>query len=287
MPMNKILFTTSFCIAFITAANAQELGLTLKRGMSGLNYNVLNGDNKFSYGTGLGLHYTYFFNENWGLLSGLSYNSYSNRAEVNNQVVSSSKATDNTGTAFVYTSAVENYTERQIFQAYNIPLMLQYRTNVSENIDWYINGGGAVVLPSTLHYNASATRLSLIGYYPGLNKTVSNQPQQGFGTMLNWNNQNEAELLKTTFTLNLESGLCFQLSPEHRLYVGLYVDYGLNNLKTNPTSGNLFTYSSADISKIKSNGLMAINSATSAARLISIGVTAKITLGSKYQAPVE
>jgi OOP family OmpA-OmpF porin len=267
--------------AIITRSGAQELGIELNGGLQGTQYQQQNGQNKQLPGGSLGLSYIFRLSSRWGLLTGITGGLYRTQATLLDGVVFTSDQVDDAGSAFQYNVKTEGYKETQRFFAASIPLLLQYHT--AGSTQWYFEGGGKVLIPFNTSIQVTAQQLSLSGYYSDFNLGVSNLPQHGFGTLNGWKGSATSEL-KPAAALSAATGLSFSLSPGARLYTGLYIDYGLTDLKDKNGTMPLVTYSSTGINGVRANGVVNMQSAGQVA-LLSFGLQVRLSFGSYKAKP--
>jgi OOP family OmpA-OmpF porin len=271
------------CFAAIVAhAGAQEMGIELDGGLQGLHYPLHDGQTTPLPGAAVGVNYVFRLNNQWGLLTGITGGVYRTQASLHDGVTFSSYQVDEAGSAFRYDVKFTGYKETQQFFAVNIPLLLQYHTD-GIGRQWYFNAGGKVFLPSDVKTQVSAQQISGSGYYPDFNLEVSNLPQDGFGTVNGWKGSATTRL-KPAAALSAATGVCFPISPGTRLYAGIYVDYGLTDLKDKGDSMPLVTYSPAGIDKVQANGVLNTQN-TGPAKLLSFGLQVRLSFGSAHAKP--
>ena len=227
--IKKIISVAVFFTAIINQAGAQELGIELNGGLQGMKYQVQNGQNKLLPGGSLGVNYTFRLSSQWGLLTGITGGIFRTEATLQDGVVFTSGQVDDAGSAFQYNAKAAGYKETQQFFAASFPVVLQYHT-AGTGMQWYFDAGVKVLLPFSTSIQISAQQLSVSGYYPDFNLDVSNLPQHGFGTLDGWKVSSTSKL-KTGAALSAATGISFRLSPDTRIYTGVYIDYGLTNLK--------------------------------------------------------
>jgi OOP family OmpA-OmpF porin len=262
--------------SIITQAGAQELGVELNGGLQGMHYQLQNGQTKLLPGGDLGLLYTFRLGTQWGLVTGITGGFYRTQGTLQNGIAFTSGQVDDEGSAFQYNTKAVGYKETQQFFSAGIPLLLQYHTT-GEGMQWYADGGGKVLFPSNASIQATAQQLSLSGYYPDFNLPVTNLPEHGFGTVQNWKATTTAKLAPAA-TLRLATGVSFGLSPGTRLYTGLYVEYGLTNLKEKNGTLPLVTYSSDGLNGVKANSVLNMSNAGELTSL-SFGLQVRISFG--------
>lgn len=268
---------TTFILFFIigtTAGLSQELTLKINAGPSGISYKSSKGDGSLGFGAGGGIGYTHFFSQHWGLQTGLEVQYNTNSFDLYNGQPLSSFEIDDQGSAFQYTVRPDSYSEDQSFYSVSIPLMLQYRTPISDKTGIYLGLGGKVLFPGDQDIQSRASSLVLSGYYPDLNLEIDDLPAHGFGTLNNFEDKGNAPL-KTAVLLSIEGGLHFTLGDHMRLYTGVYADYGLTDLQEK-SDGNLVTYNPNGIDGIATNGVIRTTALADQSPYLSAGVQVKL-----------
>jgi outer membrane protein OmpA-like peptidoglycan-associated protein len=174
------------------------------------------------------------------------------------------------------------YQETQQFFALGVPLMLQYHTT-DPGVQWYFNAGGKVFVPFNTSIQVSADKVVFSGYYPDFNINVANLPQHGFGTVNGWK-ADASTSLKPSAALSAATGASFSLSPDLRLYAGVYVDYGLTDMKGKNDTLPLVSYSPGGVAGVKAGSV--INGAGAGkANLLAFGVQLRLSFGGSRPKP--
>jgi OmpA-OmpF porin, OOP family len=281
MESKKIIAIIVCCVAMIGRSGAQGFSIELDGGLQGTQYQLPDGQNQLLPGGSLGLLYTFRLGSRWGLITGIMGGVYRTQASLPDGAVFTNYQIDDEGSAFQYSMKTEGYKETQQFFAAGVPLLLQYHT-AGAGTQWYFNGGGKVLLPSSANVQITARQLSLSGYYPDYNLDVSNLPQHGFGTVNNWTASTSTEL-KPAAALSASTGLSFRLSRGTRLYTGVYAEYGLTDLKARNDSLPLVTYSPSGVSGIQASGVLNMQNAGQV-KLLSFGLQVRLSFGAQKSA---
>ncbi|HEV2478121.1 MAG TPA: OmpA family protein [Puia sp.] len=256
-------------------AGAQELNVWVDGGWQGLSYKVQNGHSSLSPFGSLGLGYTFPLARHWNILTGVAGGYYGTKATLGDGKYSFPQV-DATGSAFEYNVGTTGYKETQRFFSFGVPLLLQYHSS-GRGTQWYVNGGGKLLLPFNADVKASAAQLNLTGYYPDFNEVLSNLPQHGFGTLNNWSGSSTYKL-KTAAALRAEAGLSFPLSGGTRLYTGVYAEYGLSNMKGNTGSSSLVSYDASGLTTVQAGSVLNVPG-TGNVKLLSFGIQVKVGFG--------
>lgn len=271
----KTVLCAGLFIITMTIGYAQELSVSVHGGVSGLSYESDKGQGSLGIGGGIGLRYTQFFGDHWGILTGVEarYNSNTFELDDNEQFVSNE--IDDQGSAFEYRVRTIGYQEDQRFYSVGIPVMLQYRGAVSDKTGFYIGLGAKVLLSQNLKADAEAQTLNLHGYYPDLNLEFDDLPSHGFGSLDNW--EADAEVaLKTSILLSAEGGLTFSLKENLKLYTGIYLDYGVSDMQKDPQASNIVSYNPESIDGIISNGVLSTENIVEKSNYFAAGVQLKL-----------
>jgi len=220
------------------AQTAHEFSIYAGGGISTVKYSVTEGKHKLGLGGHAGLGYTFFFSPNWGLGTGVEfalYNSKFNTATWNGSYT----LTDPTPPAATFTlnSTLKDYEEKQTSIMLQIPLMLQFQGN--GNHKFYAAAGGKIGLPLSATYKVDNATFVNAGVYPYESYTYTTQIFRGFGS--NQKSYKDDLSFKAAFFLAAEAGMKWRLSDNMSLYTGLYLDYGLNNIRKN-TPANFVAY---------------------------------------------
>lgn len=262
--------------AIITQARAQGLNIGLNGGLQGMQYQFLNGQTQLQPGGSIDLTYSFRLGRNWNLLSGITGGLYRTKASLADGIAIASYQVDDGGSAFLYSVKTTGYKETQQFFAAGIPLLLQYHT-AGRGVQWYFTGGGKALIPFNSSIQVSAKQLALSGYYPDFNIEVTNLPQHGFGTINNWKTSASTNL-KPTAALSAATGVSFGLAHSARLYIGLYAEYGLTDLKGKNDSMPLVSYSPAGVTEVQAGGVLN-RPISGSVTLLSYGLQLKLGFG--------
>ncbi|RAJ83373.1 outer membrane protein OmpA-like peptidoglycan-associated protein [Chitinophaga dinghuensis] len=265
---------TGACLCLITISqtvSAQELGIGLSGGLQGLKYKAGVQNSQLLPGGILDIGYTFPLGKKTGIITGITIGNYVSKMKIRDGQTFSSYQVDDVGSAFRFDVLTHGYTEQQRFLAAGIPVLFQYHT--LGKTQWYINGGAKLLFPFSVKYEASADQLILSGYYPDYNIELKDLPQHGFGAVNNWKSKG-GQTLKPAVTLSAATGFSFQLN-NLRLYTGLYIDYGLNNIRDNASPAALVAYHPTSISNVQGNSLLKTD-AVDNARMLGLGIQVRL-----------
>jgi outer membrane protein OmpA-like peptidoglycan-associated protein len=287
--LEKMRFKTIIGIFLIYSnAQSQEITTKLNGGISGILYESTLGNGELKAGGGLGLGYTYFFNKNWGISTGIEINYNQNSFKLNDGNTISNYEVDDETSAFEYRVTSSNYKESQHFISFAIPVLAQFRTPISAHSEWYFAFGGKVLLPGKLNSKASADELQLNGYYPDVNLLIDDLPSHGFGKVNNWEDKTSSSL-NTIFLLSLETGVTFKLKENIQLYTGIYADYGLSDLAKDNSDNNIVAYDPNGINNTQANGVVGNRKIVQETKYLAAGIQLKLgyTFKKEKELPVQ
>ncbi|MDR0832870.1 MAG: PorT family protein [Candidatus Symbiothrix sp.] len=238
-----VLFTLS-----MSAQSKHEFSIAAGGGSSTLRYKSVEGAGKSGFGSNVGLGYTYFFNANWGLGTGVGASLFSGQYDIPS--FSEFYQSHDGEEAFEYRYTAKNYNEKQRAWLLDIPLMVQFQTG-----KFYAKFGAKAGIPLSANYKNSVGELQASGYYPQSDLTLNDPAFMGFGTFTNISNKDDLKL-KTAFFAAAEAGVKWKLSGNLALYTGAYLDYGLNNTLKQETSANhLIAYNAAAADTYRPNSV--------------------------------
>jgi len=251
-------------LLFCANTQAQETGHTLffnaGAGMHHLSYDLLNGTQKGGAGYSFNAGYSYFFNQRWGIQTGIGLQSFRSTATLNYTTGVPSVDTD--GAAYEYRTYYNNWKEKQQLVFFDIPLGVQYRRDFKEKIQLLATVGLKLSLPVKKTYKTTGGELVTSGVYSQWNVELKDMPQHGFNTITEQLTGNVS--IKPSYSGFAELGALYGLSPKLDLYAGGYVNLGLNNVLK---SDNKLVYQQDGVY----NGVLASNQ-TDKARIISMGL---------------
>lgn len=233
------LIAIATCSIFtLTAQNYEkhEFSANLFGGAISLKNKVEVGDYKNKIGGGIGFGYTYFLNENLGIATGIDLSFYN--AELSFAELSGSENTFDLDSqeALTYYYSMSNYKETQSAFYLNIPIMLHYEYLDLGNVKFYAAGGFKVGIPVNGKFKSTLDNLQTKGFYPKDNATIDDIPLRGFGEY-NSLKANKSLSYKVSYNLAFEVGTKWNLSDALKLYTGVFVDYGLNNVNKKGKEG--------------------------------------------------
>lgn len=241
-------------ILFSTAASAQFY-VGVQAGVGNLESNLGGTVAETKLGGAVKAGYIYSFTNNIGVGSGIEFSQY----KQNLSLISSSNTLTNyevdpSGSAFIYNVTTRNYKEEQILQAVQIPLFVQFKTNINTGIDFNFRAGVKYFLPVSYKINASADNVKGTAYYPDFNLSIDDLYEYGIGQQSNYSAAGEYDT-KGVFMSSFELGFTFDMGEKNALYAAMFMENGYGTILDQPNSKSIVGYNSTSITDRKANGL--------------------------------
>ena len=214
------------------ALQAQETGNYLNFNVGGgihnLSYSLPNviGTQKGQFGYTINAGYSYFFTPQWGLHTGLGFQSFNSLSTLN--YLSSTPDIDTDGKSYTFKANYKNWQERQQALFVDIPLTIQFKMPLSKKMGLLTSVGGNISFPVNSGFKTTGGELVTTGFYPQYNAELYDLPQHGFSTMTKTFTGNQS--IKTAYMAIADLGGLYKLNEKLDLYGGAYINYGLNNI---------------------------------------------------------
>ena len=221
------------------AQSKNEVSFYLQGSFSKLKFEALGQDSEMENGFGLGAKYAYYITENWSLGTGAELQ-YMEGSIFLPTVQGSFMTQDAEADEFEFRYRATNFSENQEVYFLNIPLQVQYES--SGTVRFYAAAGVKAGLVLTSEYQSSATSFETSGFYSQYDVELTSPEFAGFGEFGAINNAESELNLKTNFVAHLESGVKLMLENSQSLYMGLFLDYGLNDIKPDASRERLIDY---------------------------------------------
>ncbi|MBE7641095.1 outer membrane beta-barrel protein [Salegentibacter sp. BLCTC] len=221
-----------------------EVSFILQGSFSKLDYKVLNQKSEMKNGFGFGAGYAFYLSENWSIGTGteLQYIEGSVYLPI---IEGAYRTRDQEGENFEFRYQAKDFYENQYAYFLNIPLKIQYETKGITR--FYAGAGIKAGLSLKSEYKSRLSSLVTSGYYPQYDVELKGPGFVGFGKFDEIDDSRSEFDINTSFILNLESGVKLILENKKSLYVGGFLDYGLNNIRSGASSEEkLIRYNSHD-----------------------------------------
>ncbi|NKI27896.1 hypothetical protein HCG49_15140 [Arenibacter sp. 6A1] len=223
----------------VLAQSNHEVSFYLQGSFSKLRYEALEQKNKLKNGFGIGTRYAYYFFENWSLGTGAELQ-FMKGAFSKSNIQGAYMSQDSEDEEFEFRYRAGNFSENQEVYFLNIPFQIQYESLGMTRFYAVAGVKAGFVLASD--YQSLSTSLQTSGYYEQYDAELTEPKFAGFGEFGRVKNSNSELDLKTNIVAHLESGIKLILENKRSLYMGLFLDYGLNDIKPNPSRERIIEY---------------------------------------------
>ena len=260
----------------VVFAQTHEFSVYGGGGLSALRYQLSRGDVSGGFGGDVGAGYTYFFNRQWGVLSGVGLGFYGAKADIPYGIKTITPGLlDRDNDPFDMHSVLGGYSETQKAMFLHIPVMAHYQTQQEQG--FYMTGGFKAGIPLRGKYSSKAEKLTNTGYYTALNNWGITQEFAGYGVFED-KSFDGSLALGVVVILSLEAGMKWRIGNDLSLYAGAYFDYGLNNAARN---GNLpfIRYNAANASEFGANSIP--STFADKVNLMAVGVKLRLAFARK------
>ena len=228
----------------VAAQRRHQFSVHAGGGLSTLDYTTPAGTTQLGFGGALGVDYAWFFNNNWGVTTGLEAALFNGKYDL--PALNDAYPSHDGEESFTFNYALTRYRETQQAILLNIPLMLRFERG------WFYAAVGAKAgIRLGAAYKNKTDELAASGYYAQQNLTLHDPAFMGFGTFNNLHNEGDVAL-KTTLFASAEAGIKWG-----RLYTGLYLDYGLNDVNRATRTPGLVPYELPEPAAYKPRSVLA------------------------------
>jgi len=184
-------------------------------------------ENNQSSGGALNLGVGYTLSDSWSLHSGVGIGYLKNNASLVNYS-DIQNAVDLEGEAFEFRYNLSGYSENQRYTVASIPLAVQYETNGTTR--FYARAGASYNIFLTSEAKSRANSLITTGFFENLNAELEAPRFAGFGTFEDISFAEQDIDIKNAVNAILELGIKQRVDAKNWLYLGFFVETGLNNL---------------------------------------------------------
>jgi hypothetical protein len=221
-----------------------EFQLVSSEGGAWFQYKLQN-SNSWGFGGNVGLNVNILFNEYVGLLFGADVGCFNTRVNAKNVEIHNENwydyqtNSDNPDlvedSRYNLTSVLYDYKERQSTLMVGIPVALHLQTKTYDIARFYAQIGFKVGIPFYSHYYVKNGNMDNYAYYPNLDNTVYYSGDlknhfTGFGRQTDINIK-ENTAFNISLMTTIEFGSKFVLNISWAFYLGLFVEYGINDVR--------------------------------------------------------
>lgn len=198
----------------------------IESGLHSLRYDLANGDKENKQGYTFNLGYNHFFLPNWGVKSGLGFSTFKSKAILNYKTNKASVDTDNE--SFNFRTQYSDWNEQQNLLLMDITLGLIYQLPINEKWKFQFSFGPKLSFPVQAKYQTTGGVIKTTGYYQQYNVILSDMPQHNFKSLTEFPD-NDIHI-NTVISAFADLGGVYKINEKFDLYLGAYIDYGLNNI---------------------------------------------------------
>ena len=199
--------------------------------------------------------YIYSLTNHIGIGSGIEFSQYRQYASLSNsKSVLKNYEVDESTSAFEYNVTTKNYNEKQTLHALQIPLFVEYKTNINKGIDFNFRAGAKYFLPLKYKIEASAASVKGTAYYPDVNLYIDDLPEYGFGTKQNYSATGEYDTKGIIMSM-FELGFTFEMGAKNSLYTAMFLENGYGSILDQDTDKSYIGYNPNSIDDRTANGL--------------------------------
>jgi len=245
----------------------QELSIAVGGPFSFLKYST-TGDVVPGNGINAGIRYSYYLNEGLSIGVGVEYQTYSSDVKYG-FFGAQYNAVDSENEAFQFRYKATNLREQQKLGYVNIPINIQFETPGTTKL--YLAAGAKIGFATNGSYETTYQNLTTSGYYPQYNVELFSPAFAGFESQNNLKTSKQDLDTDVSYAVTFETGLKQKIGDRSAFYIGLYLDYGLNNIYDNKENKNLVQYNPALPVQLQYNSLLN-SSNTNDIRLVSYGL---------------
>ncbi len=214
----------------IISINAQDKGHYFQInggvGLHNLQYDLPNGSVKNNIGFTGNFEYSYFFTNNWGIGTGLGIQTYKASSTIN--YLEEISSTDIDGESYQYRTYFNDWEETQNLLFLDIPIGVKFQNKINSKWKFFSGLGGKISLPISATYEITGGSIETRGYYPQYDAELFGMSQHGFDTYTSFPNGDIN--INPAYSAFLDLGALYALNNKLDLYLGAYLNYGLNNI---------------------------------------------------------
>lgn len=218
-----------------TAGFAQEINVSTLGYFTNSAKSLAHYDSNTSMGYGVGVGYRYYLGPKWSIGAEVNYQ-HTNLDLIQRNAKGSLSTTDMDNDTYEFRYKAQNLKEQVSYNTLQIPITIQYETQGT--VRWYVQTGvGIGILTGNQKSTIKMNDLRTSGYYPEWNAELNGPSFMGFGSF--GHQKQEVDLkLENRISWLFETGIKQDLGNKQSLYIGAFVDLGLNDMGKNIDKNN-------------------------------------------------
>ena len=232
---------TGLCIGFSAGPSLTLIkneGISSISGVSSKELNSFSGS----------LDIAYFFNKYFGLSSGISYNSFQTKLNL-----------DTYQNKFNTTDSEKETYERQVFGSYlnedqkidflSVPVCLNIRLPLARAIGFFLQAGVDLSVPINKEYSSNAV-FTYKGYYPAYNLLLSDLPDYGFPSNKSTFTSGKLDIKPFNIFGTASAGVDYFINEKIKIALAANYCQSFSNISNYPVPGTFQL--SSDVDQMKS-----------------------------------
>jgi hypothetical protein len=251
----------------------QEISISVGGPFSFLKYNSA-GQTVHGNGINAGIRYSYYLNEGLSIGIGVEYQTYNSDAKFG-YLAGQYMTTDAEDENFQFRYKATNLREEQKLGYINIPIGIQFETPGTSQL--YVAAGAKIGFATSGTYETKMQNLTTSGYYPQYNVELFSPAFAGFASTDNVTVNKQDIDTDVSYSATFETGLKQKIGDRSSIYIGVYLDYGLNNIYDKNNNKNLVQYNSELPVQLQYNSVLETPYANDV-RLVSYGLKLRFAL---------
>lgn len=251
----------------------QELSISVGGPGSFLKYNT-PGNIVPGNGISAGIRYSYYLSESLSLGIGAEYQTYKSDVKFNS-ISGRYAATDAENENFQFRYSATGLRETQKLGYINIPVSIQFETPGTTQL--YLAAGAKVGFAISGSYESKMENLTTSGFYPQYNVELFSPAFAGFASTNNVQTAKEDLNTEVSYSATFETGVKQKIGDRSAIYIGVYLDYGLNNIYDKSSNKNFVQYAPELPVQLQHNSVLESPYANDV-RLVSYGLKLRFAI---------
>lgn len=242
-------------VFLISQGMAAQFYIGAQAGIGNIQSDVKGTTAGYALGGAIKAGYIYSLTHHIGIGGGVEFSQYKQDVSLSNSSVAlTNYEIDPSTSAFEYRITASNYKEKQSLHAIQIPLFVQYKTNINKGVDFNFRVGAKYFLPVKYKIEATANNVNGTAYYPDVNLTIDNLPEYGFGGQSNYSATGEYQTKGIVMSM-LELGFTFDMGTKNSLYAAMFLESGYGSILDQDKNESYIGYNTTSVTDRKANGL--------------------------------
>lgn len=259
-------------VFLISQGMAAQFYIGAQSGIGNIQSDVKGTVAGYELGGAIKAGYIYSLSNHIGIGSGVEFSQYKQDVFLSNSSATlNNYEVDPSSSAFVYNVTTVNYKEKQTLHAVQVPLFLQYKTNINKGIDFNFRAGAKYFLPVNYKIKATANNVNGTAYYPDVNLNIDNLPEYGFGGNSNYSATGEYQTKGIVMSM-FELGFTFNMGEKNALYAAMFLENGYGSILDQEKNESYIGYNPTSVVDRKANGLYSTDK-NAKIRPVAFGIT--------------